>query len=47
MRGDNMSMVEGCKECPYNDEIYDEELDAYICDGFLNYGYCFYAEHEE
>lgn len=36
-----------CEDCPYNEEIYVEEIDGCICEGLLNYGYCYYADYEE
>ena len=38
---------ERCEECPHNDDIYIEEIDGYICEGLIDYGYCVCAEREE
>lgn len=38
---------DSCKECPYSDPQYVEEIDGYICEGLLRYGDCYMERHEE
>ena len=39
-------VTDSCKECPYSDPQYVEEIDGYICEGLLRYGDCYMARHE-
>lgn len=36
-----------CKNCPYNEPQYVEEIEGYICKGLLMTGDCYLAREEE
>lgn len=36
-----------CKNCPYNEPQYVEEIEGYICEGLLMTGDCYLAREEE